>query len=428
MSGLGAALALSETSDVMLFEKDPRFGGHANTEVIDYDGVETAVDTGFIVFNAKNYPNLTALFEHLGAPSEESDMSFSLTVDGGRLEYSCDSVDTIFAQRWRMFDPRTVLALRAGLRFNREAVAALRSGALDNLSLGEFLDQRRFPRFFREHFLYPMGGAIWSTASGKLANFPARAFVQFFVNHELLNGFRRVITWRTVSGGSKVYVQKLLGALGPRAQAGVAARAVRRLPSGKLRVAFSDGSEGLFDHVVLATHSDQAATIVEDLSDEERGALGAIRYSDNVAVLHRDPRLMPKRRKIWSSWNFCATSRGGDRPASVTYWMNRLQNLPRERPLFVSLNPIVEPDPALVFGRYAYAHPQFDVDAFAAQERIDALQGRGGLWYAGAWLGWGFHEDGLRSGLRVAQALGARPAWARDVGAPIEPAAAIAAE
>lgn len=428
VSGLGAALALSEVADVHLFEKDARFGGHANTAIIDYEGVETAVDTGFIVFNAKNYPNLTALFEHLGVATEDSDMSFSLSVDEGRLEYSCDSVGTIFAQRWRLFDPRSVQALRAGLRFNRESTEALAAGALDGLSLGAFLDQGRYPRFFRDNFLYPMGGAIWSTPAGKIADFPARAFVQFFRNHELLNGFRRAITWRTVSGGSRSYIRKLLAALGPRAQAGVAARSVRRLPGGQARVAFADGSEGLFDHVVLATHPDQTLDLVEDLAADERAALGRIRYADNTAVLHRDPTLMPRRRKLWSSWNFCAERGGAEKPASVTYWMNRLQNLPNARPLFVSLNPRVAPDPALVFGRYSYAHPQFDAGAFAAQTQVDAFQGRGGLWHAGAWLGWGFHEDGLKSGLRVAEALGARPAWARETGAPILPAAAIAAE
>ncbi|MCI4665275.1 MAG: FAD-dependent oxidoreductase [Neomegalonema sp.] len=428
VSGLGSALALSEVGDVFLFEKDDRFGGHANTAQIDYDGHPMSVDTGFIVFNSKNYPNLCALFEDLNVDSAQSDMSFSMSLDRGRFEYACDSLSKIFAQRWRVLDPRTVLGLRQVLRFHKQSRVALAAGELDHITLGAYLDQHGYSQFFRDRFLYPMGGAIWSTPSDKIGDFPARSFVQFFVNHELLNGLNPGIKWRTVSGGSRNYVRKIVERLGSRARSGVGATEVTRRPDGRVRVAFADGSDALFDQVVLATHSDQALSLLGDATDEERATLSDLRYSDNTAILHRDPRLMPRRERVWSSWNFSALRGGGDQPASVTYWMNRLQNLPKERPLFVSLNPLEEPDPELEFARYSYAHPLFDSAAFAAQQRMESLQGRGGVWYAGAYHGWGFHEDGLKSALRVAYALGARPSWARDYGSPIAPASALAAE
>ncbi|MEL6979777.1 MAG: FAD-dependent oxidoreductase [Pseudomonadota bacterium] len=427
ISGLGAALALKDTADVHLFEQDPRFGGHANTVVVDYDGEETPVDTGFIVFNDRNYPNLCALFDHLGVASETSDMSFSVSLDRGRLEYACDDLDRVFAQRWRVLDPKFLWSFREIMRFNRVAKAALESGALEGLSLGAFLDQHGFAEGFRQNFLYGMGGAIWSTPSAEISAFPAKGFVTFFANHALLHGFGRVITWRTVSGGSREYVRRALQELGPRAQAGVGARALRRRVDGRVEIAFSDGAEGVFDQVLLAGHPDQSLAVMEDADAEERSILSAVRYRENTAVLHRDPALMPKRRKVWSSWNFLNETGANARPAAVSYWMNRLQNIDRKKPLFVTLNPPREPDPNLVFGRYSYAHPQYDQAAFDAQTRLDDIQGRGGLWYAGAWTRWGFHEDGLRSGLRVAAALGATPVWARDLGAPIR-GLAIAAE
>lgn len=433
VSGIGAALALADSADVRLFEKDARFGGHANTVDVDYplaDGGsrKIAVDTGFIVFNDRNYPNLTALFDHLGVASEESDMTFSVSLDRGRLEYGCLNLDSVFAQRRRALDPEFVWSLREVFRFHRSAPAALASGALDGLTLGEFLEQGRYSRFFRENFLYPMGGAIWSTPALDISAFPARGFVQFFVNHALLSGFNREITWRTVAGGSREYVRRALAALGPRAHAGTAATGLRRLPSGGVEVRFSDGSRESFDHVVLASHSDQSLALLEDADREERALLGAVRYSPNRAVLHRDLSLMPKRRKVWSSWNFLSETGEQERKPAVSYWMNRLQNIPNETPLFVTLNPPRMPDPALTFGVFDYAHPQFDSAAFDAQRNLDRIQGRGGVWHAGAWTGWGFHEDGLKSGLRVAAALGARPAWARGIAEPSAPPIAIAAE
>ena len=409
-AGLGAALALSERHDVRLFEKDGRFGGHANTVEVDYDGVSIPVDTGFIVFNTKNYPNLTAMFEALEAPSEESDMSFGVSLDGGRLEYACDNLDKVFAQRWRALDPGYWRCFMDIMRFNREAPRALAEGELDGLALAEWLERRRYSKMMRENFVLAMGAAIWSTPAKQMEQFPARSFVQFFVNHELMNGLGPAIQWRTVSGGSREYVRRVIERLGDRAQSGCGVAAVARRPDGRVGVTFEDGAEDWFDHVLLATHPDQSLKLLTDADPEERALLGAIRYADNTAVLHRDPSLMPRRRKVWSSWSVLAESGLDARPTTLTYWMNRLQNLDPARPLFVSLNPPQDPDPELTFARFNYAHPLYDQAAFGAQERMDAVQGRGGVWHAGAWLGWGFHEDALKAGLRVADALGARPA------------------
>ncbi|MEM1345225.1 MAG: FAD-dependent oxidoreductase [Pseudomonadota bacterium] len=419
ISGLGAALALAPTAEVQVFERDTRLGGHANTVEARFGDTVQPVDTGFIVYNTQNYPNLTALFEHLDVPTKWSDMSFGFSLGAGRFEYACDNLDKIFAQRWRALDPRYIQMVRQILRFCRVAPQDLASGALDGLSLTDWLDQRGFSRWFRERFLLPMGGAIWSTSVQDILDFPARNFVAFFANHDLMTGLAPAQRWRTVDGGSREYVQRLLAALGPRVHPG---QEVVRVETGAGRPAlvFADGERAVFDQVILACHAPQALALLGAPDDQQRRLLGACRTSENRAVLHSDPRLMPRRRRVWSSWNFLTDAPGvSARPAQVSYWMNRLQSIPEERPLFVSLNPAIEPKPELVHAEIGYAHPLFDQAAFSAQPEIDTLQGRGGVWYAGAWLGYGFHEDGLRSGLRVATALGARPVWARDTGAPL---------
>jgi hypothetical protein len=431
ISGLGAALALSRSHEVWLIEKAQRFGGHANTVTVDHGGTEIAVDTGFIVYNEANYPNLSALFRHLDVPTHWSDMSFGFSLGNGAMEYACDSVDKLFAQRRNLLNPRFIAGVRDILRFNGTAPGELDAGALDGLSLGEWLERKGFSAWFRDCFLLPMGGAIWSTPAGRILDFPARGFVAFFRNHDLMTGLAPARRWRTVTGGSRAYVERLIRALGPRARAraGLGAAAVGR-QGGRPVVRFADGSEAAFDQVVLATHAPEALRLIAAPGPEERAILGAFRTTPNRAILHADAALMPRRRRVWSSWNFLSegAARDAASPPAVTYWMNRLQGLPARHPLFVSLNPRREPDPALVFGSFAYDHPAYDAAAFAAQEALDAIQGRGGIWYAGAWTGYGFHEDGLRAGLRVAAALGARPDWAVDIGAPMATPLARAAE
>lgn len=413
ISGMGAAYALSEDHDVTLFERDARFGGHANTVTAHMNGRDIAVDTGFIVYNYHNYPNLTGLFEHLDVPTKWSDMSFGLSVKGGALEYACDNFDQIFAQRLNAFNPKFLRGILEIRKFQTKAPGQLESGNLEGLSLGDWVKRDGYSDWFRDCFVLPMGGAIWSTPTDDMLDFPAENFVAFFRNHDLMTGMEPAQKWRTVDGGSREYVQRLIAKLGDRVRTDAEVVRVTR-EQGQPRVHFADGSEGVFDHVILATHAPTSLGLLADADDQERGILDAFKTAPNRAVLHSDTRLMPKRRKVWSSWNFLSGGRDADagRPAPVTYWMNRLQSIPNDAPLFVSLNPGIEPDPALIHAEFSYDHPLFSEGAFKAQEDIAHIQGRGGVWYAGAWLGYGFHEDGLRSGLRVAASLGAAPAWA----------------
>ena len=418
ISGLGAALALSEQHDVRVFERDGRIGGHANTVDVTFpDGVQP-VDTGFIVYNHQNYPNLTALFQHLDVPTRWSDMSFGFSLNNGACEYACDSLGKIFAQRWRVMDPRFLNTFREILKFTKLAPKDLKEGRLEGLSLGAWLDGRGFSAWFRDRFLLPMGGAIWSTCLSEMESFPAESFIRFFVNHDLMTGLDSAQRWRTVEGGSREYVKRLVAKLGPRV---VVNRPVAQVTQNAARpeLRFEDGETEHFDQIIIATHGPVARRLLANPLDDQAQVLGAFRTSTNRAILHSDPALMPKRRTVWSSWNFLANG-DAERPAPVSYWMNRLQGLPEDRPLFVSLNPTREPDPQLTHGTFSYDHPLFDAASFQAQKDMDTIQGRGGVWFAGAWLGYGFHEDGLRSGLRVADALGSRPEWARDTGAPLQ--------
>jgi hypothetical protein len=429
VAGMGAALALAEDHDVRLFEKAPRFGGHSNTVEIASGGRVVPVDTGFIVFNERNYPNLCGLFDHLGVPSRPSDMSFGYSLREGAMEWSGDGLDTVFAQRSNLMRPRFVRGVLEIPRFNRRARASLAEGSAMGIGLGEWLGRERFSRWLRDCYVLPMGGAIWSTPIERMLDFPAESFLAFFANHDLLSALAERQLWRTVDGGSREYVRRLIARLGPRASAGAEVVALTR-PGGRPRLRFVDGSEASFDQVVLACHGPEARAILADADGQERAILAAFRTSRNRAILHADPRLMPRRRKVWSSWNFLSDGPEADRsrPAPVTYWMNRLQGLASPAPILVSLNPGREPDPALVHAEFDYAHPVLDAEAFAGQRAIGAIQGRGGVWYAGAWLGYGFHEDGLRSGLAAAAALGSRPVWARDMPPAALGAAAEAAE
>ncbi len=426
IAGMGAALALAPQANVRLFEAAPRFGGHSNTVEVTRGGRVYPVDTGFIVYNERNYPNLCGLFEHLGVPTKWSDMSFGFSLRDGVMEWAGERLDTVFAQRRNLFDPRFVRGVLDILRFNRVAGAHLDAERVGDVTLGEWLAQAGFSSWVRDCYILPMGGAIWSSPIERMLDFPAGTFLGFFRNHDLLSGLEERQMWRTVDGGSREYVRRLLGKLGPRASAGTMAVRVTRT-GGRPRVRFSDGSEATFDHLVLACHAPQARALLGDIDAQEQDILGSFRTCANRAVLHSDPALMPRRRKVWSSWNFLSAGPAVDleRPAPVTYWMNRLQGIDRDCPLFLSLNPGREPAADSIHAEFSYDHPVMDRAAFAAQRRVGAIQGRGGLWYAGAWLGQGFHEDGLSAGLAVAAALGARPAWARNL--PAEPIGVAAA-
>lgn len=396
ISGLSAAWLLSQAHDVTLFEANDRIGGHSHT----VDAAGTPVDTGFIVYNERTYPNLTALFDHLDVPTKQTEMTFAVSIDRGRLEYSGTDLGGLFAQRRNLVRPRFWSMMRDLLRFYRQAPLDLPH--LTDESLHDYLERGRYGAAFREDHLYPMAAAIWSTPAGDIPSYPAAAFIRFCENHALLNPGVRPL-WRTVDGGSREYVTRLTRAFANRIIRRAPVLGVRRAPG---HVDLLSGSEWRrFDHVVIATHANQALAMLEDSSVAERALLGAFGYRSNEAVLHTDTRLMPRRARVWSSWNY-ASEGTAQTELSVTYWMNRLQGLPDDAPLFVTLNPLLQPDPARVIRRDVYEHPIFDGTALKAQGQLWSLQGQRNTWFCGAYFGAGFHEDGLQAGLAVAEQLG----------------------
>jgi predicted NAD/FAD-binding protein len=397
ISGLSAAWLLSKRHRVTLFEAERRLGGHSHT----VDAAGRAVDTGFIVYNDMTYPNLAALFRHLGVITKPSEMSFAVSLDGGRLEYSGTGVSGLFAQPSNALRPRFWRMLRDLVRFYREApLDAARLGAA---SLGAYLDARGYGAAFRDDHLFPMAAAIWSTPAAEIGEYPAAAFIRFCETHGLLKLSGRPI-WRTVEGGSRSYVQRLASAL-PDIVSGYSIESIARQHDG-IVITGEDGERRRFDHAVIATHADQALGMLAHPSADERRLLGAFSYIRNDAVLHTDAALMPRRRKVWSSWNYMSRDSGGGKQLAVTYWMNRLQGIPDSTPLFVTLNPHREISAEKILRRLNYRHPRFNAAAMAAQQELWSLQGAGNIWFCGSYFGAGFHEDGLQAGLAVAEALG----------------------
>jgi uncharacterized protein len=409
VSGLSAAWALSASADVTLFEKDARLGGHANTTTVDYDGTPIAVDTGFIVYNDLNYPLLTALFDHLSVETIASDMSFAFTQKGG-LEWSSNGLGGLFAWKRNAANPAFLGMLAEIVRFSTTARRDLDAGALGDESLEAYLKRRGFGRDFLRNYLLPMGAAIWSTPEEEMLAYPAASFLNFFNNHRLLHAERPL--WRTVKGGSRSYVTRLAAAFKGKTIAGDPVTQVHRNTGGGT-VRTASGHTEAFDQIIFACHSDEALAVLADADPAERSILEAVRYEPNTAWLHRDPALMPRRKGAWASWNYLRDGKAGEK-VCVSYWMNLLQSLPADKPLFVTLNPPTRPRPELTFGQFDYAHPQFNAGALSAQQRIETVQGTRRTWFAGAWLGHGFHEDGLRSGLSVAVRLGAVLPWSTE--------------
>jgi len=410
ISGLAAAYRLSGQAHVTLYEAGEHFGGHAHTVDVTLDGVTHGVDTGFLVFNHRTYPNLVRLFAELGVETAASEMSFSVQVPDTRLEWSGCDLNTVFAQRSNLLRPRFLGMLADILRFNRLATRLAESGSEVELteSIGEFLDRHRFGPTFREGYFLPMIGCIWSCPTDQMLQFPVATMIRFCHNHGLVQVTGRP-QWHTVRGGSKHYVDAMLRKI-PDARLRTPVRAVSRRPGGHgVSVSTAHGSEH-FDDVILACHSDQSLALLSDASPEEAAVLGAIRYHPNHAVLHTDVRLLPRRSLAWAAWNYERATDAGRERAGVClhYLINRLQPLPWATPVVVSLNPERAPDPATVIGRYDYSHPVFDRAAVDAQHRLPALQGRGGVWFCGAWTRYGFHEDGLSSALAVVRQLSAR--------------------
>lgn len=405
ISGLSAAWLLSERHDVTLFEKENRLGGHSNTVTSKTPSGPIDVDTGFIVYNTVNYPNLVALFDHLNVPTKPSDMSFAVSLDDGALEYAGTDLSGVFAQKSNLFRPRFWAMLKDLLRFYREAPALLGQARAETITLGDFLAKGNYSEAFIADHLLPMGAAIWSTPMAKMLDFPALAFVRFCDSHGLLKITDRP-QWRTVHGGSKQYVRRINDALVGQVKTGAGVVSVARDDLG-VTVRDASGAEGRFDHVVMACHADQALNSLADADSLERAYLSPFKYEKNQAVLHQSASLMPKRRSVWCSWNYLGRRDWrNDGRLALTYWMNRLQGIDDNTPLFVTLNPAEMPDDDDVLNVIDYMHPLFDQDALAAQPKLWSLQGRNRTWYCGSYFGYGFHEDGLQSGLAVAEQLG----------------------
>ncbi|WP_421862484.1 NAD(P)/FAD-dependent oxidoreductase [Motiliproteus sp.] len=415
IAGLSCAWLLAQQHDVTLFEKDDRFGGHSNTVVLEGvdDQPPLPVDTGFIVFNPQSYPNLVALFEHLEVPVRATDMSFSVSINQGQMEYAGSDLTGLLAQSSNLLRPGFWRMLADILRFYRQAPQLLNE-LDDQTSLGQLIEQYGYGRRFRDDHLLPMGAAIWSTPASQMLDYPAKTFLRFCANHGLLQ-LRDRPQWMTVEGGSREYVERLVDQLGERAVVNRGVRSIQRTGDHVLLTDWQ-GQYWQFDQLVLACHADQSLKLLSDADQQEQALLQAFKFERNRALLHSDERLMPLRKRAWASWNYlCRRQSETDTSLSVSYWMNRLQGLPEHRPLFVTLNPLMEPDPERVHAAFLYDHPTFDASALQAQRELWHLQGHNNTWYCGAWCGYGFHEDGLQAGLAVAEALGQqRRPWQVD--------------
>lgn len=417
ISGLSAAHALRGRADVTLFEAGRYFGGHTHTVDITLStptGLVThGVDTGFLVFNERTYPHLIQLFEELGVATVKSDMSFSVqapgALNGRKLEWSGSSLDTVFAQRGNLLSPRFIRMLRDLLRFNAlcTRIAGANQEAALMQPLADFLALHRFSTEFRDWYFLPMLGCIWSCPTDQMLQFPVATMIRFCHNHGLMQVSNRP-QWWTVQGGARNYVEKITATIADK-RLNTPVRRIERDPclaENGVRV-ITDGRTETFDKVILATHSDQSLALLQAPSRDERRALGAIRYQPNRAVLHTDTSVLPTRRKAWAAWNYERAASDATESSRVClhYLINRLQPLPFEQPVVVSLNPVREISQAQILGEFEYDHPVFDLAAIHAQKHVPALQGQHHTYFAGAWMGYGFHEDGLKAGLGAARQL-----------------------
>lgn len=405
---MAAAQALAPANHVTLIEAEPRLGGHARTILAGKRG-DQPVDTGFIVFNKVNYPNLLQMFTDLDVPIADSDMSFAASIDGGRVEYSLQTVDAMFAQRRNLASPKFLGMVRDIFRFNARAADA---AANSNLPLRDFLAKMGLGKTFCDWYIGPISGAIWSTPSQDVMDFPAQAMVRFFKNHALL-GHTGQHDWFTVQGGSIEYVRRLqdhLTQAGVDIRMGAPVQAVRRTEGGADVRLIGDEWES-FDDVILATHSDVSLKLLSDATAAETALLSKVRYQDNDAVLHADPSVMPKLRKVWASWNYAEQAARPDR-IGLTYWMNRLQPIPQDDPMFSTLNPQQAIREELIYDQHTFRHPVYDLDMMGAVDGLRASNGNDNTWFCGAWMKNGFHEDGFASALDVVTGMARRDAQA----------------
>ncbi|VVE77559.1 NAD(P)/FAD-dependent oxidoreductase [Pandoraea sputorum] len=412
ISGLASAYLLARKHRVTVFEAGEYAGGHTNTVDVELDGMHAPVDTGFLVFNERTYPNLIALFDELGVRSIASDMSFSVSIGSGALEWAGTNLNTVFAQRRNLCSPSFLGMLRDIMRFNAAAQRHLESASRDRQSVGELLLAHGYGQPFQQHYLLPMAAAIWSSRATDILRFPAVTFLRFCLNHALLQ-IRNRPQWRTVAGGGREYVRRIAATL-EDVRLRTPVKQVTRDNNG-VTICFGDAQTERFDAVVMASHTPTSLRLLADADPTERRVLGGVRYQPNIAVLHTDPTLLPRSRRVWSAWNYvshASRTTADAAPVCVSYLINQLQALPFSTPVIVTLNPVREPAPSTVLGRYAYEHPLLDLAAVDAQSLLPALQGRRRTWFAGAWTGYGFHEDGLKSALRVARDFDVLPSWA----------------
>lgn len=408
IAGLSAAWMLARQHRITVFEANAYAGGHSNAVDVTLDGLTYPVDTGFLVFNEKTYPNLLQLFALLGVETANTDMGFSVRLPDIGLEWAGSNLGSLFAQKRNLLRPAFWRMIADILRFNKEAPALLLKARAEKLTLGQLLQAGHYSTAFRDWYLLPMGAAIWSTPPAGMEDFPAESFLQFCLNHGLLQINNRP-QWLTVKGSSRQYVKKLCAGIGD-VRLNTPVIEVTRCPEGVL-VTCETGSE-LFDAVIMATHSDQSLALLADASASEQQVLSAIRYGANKAYLHTDQGVMPQQRSAWSAWNYyTAASPDRHRPVAVTYWLNKLQPLPFSTPLFVTLNPPEPLQADRIIAEFDYAHPQLDEAAYQAQRRLASIQGQDRVFFCGAWAGYGFHEDGLKAGIRVAQLLQASIPW-----------------
>ncbi len=409
ISGMGAAHMLADHHHVTLFESEPRLGGHARTIVAGKRG-DQPVDTGFIVFNYANYPHMAALFDRLDVPVVKSSMSFGASLKGGQLEYALTSLPALFAQKKNIVSPKFLGMIRDILRFNKNALAM---AADRSLTTAQFLEKLGTGDWFRDYYLLPLSGAIWSTPVDQIMEFPAHAMIQFFENHALLNTTGQH-QWYTVQGGSVEYVRRLGDAMRKQNVAlrlGTPVDAVRRSDTG-VEIKAAAGEWEQFDEVIFATHSDDSLRLIADATADEKANLGAIAYQPNDIVLHADPAVMPQRKVVWSSWNYTEIVNKQSDKIDLTYWMNSLQPIPKDDPHFVTLNSTRPIREDLIYDRVTLRHPVYDLAALAAQDRVRATNGKHHTWFCGAWMRHGFHEDGLSSAVDVVEALQNRYATA----------------
>jgi len=407
ISGLASAYLLDEAgNEVIIYEKNDYIGGHSRTVDARIDGESIPVDTGFIVFNYKNYPHLSALFQHLGVEVEKSNMSFGVNIANSWLEYGTQNLTDIFAQKRNLFKPKFWKMVKDILHFNKNAKKYIDS----NLTLGECLDELKMGEWFRHYYLLAMGGSIWSTPTEGMLNFPASTFIRFFDNHGLLSVSDQP-QWYTVKGGSKEYVKKLTKGFKDKIRLNCGVRSVAR-KNGTILVEDEKGNKESFEQVIFACHSDQAVDILSDASASEKEILGNFKYQGNKMILHTDEKFLPKNKKCWSSWVYLSEEKN-DKSGNVclSYWMNNLQNLGTITPVIVTLNPYKMPDKEKIIDEYIFEHPVFDKAAINAQAKISEIQGKNNTWFCGAYQRYGFHEDGVLSAVNLVRNLGATTPW-----------------